>query len=194
VRSNNPSDLKGCRQKQGNPCEITSSVSPESVTNSPRSVMPTSSQRFGPAQSSEHCCTSSVVTSQRPQRSSSTSPPGMPLARKQSRPFLCRTVGRQHPAVVRGCQPRQPPRVQRAVLEVTRGDQSGDPNKSRSPPAMTMVMTIRTLATLTRSSSSPSSMFLSTRRDSLPITLKSFLKQPTQIICTLSSTSSRNAP
>jgi hypothetical protein len=50
VRPSNPSDLKGCRQKQGNPCEITSSVSPESVTNSPRSVMPTSSQRFGPSE------------------------------------------------------------------------------------------------------------------------------------------------
>jgi hypothetical protein len=40
------------------------------------------------------------MTSQRPRRSSSTSPLGTPLARKQSGPFSCRAVGRRPQATI----------------------------------------------------------------------------------------------
>jgi hypothetical protein len=86
----------------GNPCGITSGVSPKSVMNSLRFATSTSPRHSGPAQHAEPWCTSSVVTSQRPRRRSMTSPPCTPLARKQSRPFSCRAAGRQPQAAVRG--------------------------------------------------------------------------------------------
>jgi hypothetical protein len=47
VRPDNPWDLKGCRQKQGNPYGITSGASSKSVTNSTRSVTSMSSLSSG---------------------------------------------------------------------------------------------------------------------------------------------------
>jgi hypothetical protein len=60
------------------PYKITS----RNAMNSPRSTTPMSYQCSGPAQTAEPWCINSAVTSQRPQRNSSTLPLGTPLAKK----------------------------------------------------------------------------------------------------------------
>jgi hypothetical protein len=113
-----------------NPYGITSSVSPESVMSSPVSATPMSSRHSSPARATKAWCMSSDAINQRPRRSYSTLPLGMPPAMRQSMLFLSRAIGRWLPAAVRGCHKRSPVRAQRGAPKVARGGQSNDPNES----------------------------------------------------------------
>jgi hypothetical protein len=153
-----------------------------------------SSQRSSLALATEPMHISSTVINQRPQRSCLTSSPSAPLVRRRLGPFSSRVMARHSQVATEGRRPRLLARALRGAPKAVRVGQSSAPNESQLLLAVMKATTTRRPMTPTRNMSLPLSMTSSASHGSLPIILRSLLRQPTQTTSTPSGISLKSAP